>query len=145
MHSKKELTISQVFGVGDNVQMKLPLFETDNLSSPTDDDYIKTINLTEHLIKNLDTTFVVQVSGNVKLDVYIHHGDLLIVDKSLQPEEKSVVIVSRENEFMVKKIKKMKEHYYLVSDDNDDEPIPLKEDMGIGLWGVVTHIIHPTI
>jgi DNA polymerase V len=144
MRHKQPLTISQVFGVGDNVQMKLPLFDTDHLSSPTEEDDIKTINLTTHLITNLETTFVVKVSGNAKLDNNIHHGDLLVIDKALQPEENSVVIVSWENEFMVKKIKKMKEHYYLVSDDNDDDPIPLKEDMGIGLWGVVTHIIHPT-
>jgi len=144
MRHKQPLTISQVFGVGDNVQMKLPLFDTEHLSSPAEEDDIKTINLTTHLITNLETTFVVKVSGNAKLDSNIHHGDLLVIDKALQPEENSVVIVSWENEFMVKKIKKMKEHYYLVSDDNDDDPIPLKEDMGIGLWGVVTHIIHPT-
>ena len=39
----------------------------------------------------------------------------------------------------------MKENYYLVTDDQDEEPIPLQEDMGIGLWGVVTYIIHSTI
>lgn len=124
--------------------MKLPLFETENLSSPAEDDYIKTINLSAHLIKNPDTTFVVQVSGNAKLDGNIYHGDLLMVDKSLSPEENSVVIVSTENECMVKKIKKLKEHYYLVNDDADDDPVLLQEDMGISLWGVVTFIIHST-
>ena len=63
------------------------------------------LDLNQHLIKNPPATFFVRVTGDSMVGAGIHHGDLLIVDRSLEPKDRSVVIAVVNGELTVKRIR----------------------------------------
>ena len=52
-----------------------------------------TLSLDEHFIKHSAATFFVKVEGDGMVDHGIFNGDTLIIDKSLNPDKNSTVIV----------------------------------------------------
>ena len=70
--------------------------------SPATDYVEDDLDLNNHLIKNIPSTFLIRVQGKSMNKVGIHDGDLLIVDKSLNPKNFSTVIVNINEELVVK-------------------------------------------
>ena len=107
-------------------------------------DYIEDdIDLNSHLITNAPATFIIRVQGKSMTNVGIYDGDLLIVDKSLNPKNFSTVIANVNEELVVKTLIKSKETNYLTSGSkNTSDKINLKDNPEIIIWGVVTYVIH---
>ena len=112
--------------------------------SPADDHIDLDLDLNEHLIKHPAATFYVYAKGNSMINAGIHDGDLLIVDRSLNPGLKSIIIAVLNGEFTVKRITKIDKELYLMPDNNSYKPIKITEDMDFQIWGIVTHTIHRT-
>jgi|TARA_Y100000992_G_C20918334_1_gene328718 DNA polymerase V len=103
-------------------------------------DYIEDdVDLNTHLIKNAPATFIIRVQGKSMTDVGIHDGDLLIVDRSINPKNLSTVIANVNEELVVKTFVKGNENNYLNSGKNK---IELSENPNVIIWGVVTYVIH---
>ena len=107
-------------------------------------DYIEDdIDLNSHLITNAPATFIIRVQGKSMTNVGIYDGDLLIVDKSLNPKNFSTVITNVNEELVVKTLIKSKETNYLTSGSkNTSDRINLTDNPEIIIWGVVTYVIH---
>ena len=107
-------------------------------------DYIEDdIDLNSHLITNAPATFIIRVQGKSMTNVGIYDGDLLIVDKSLNPKNFSTVIANVNEELVVKTLIKSKETNYLTSGSkNTSDRINLTDNPEIIIWGVVTYVIH---
>ena len=107
-------------------------------------DYIEDdIDLNSHLITNAPATFIIRVQGKSMNNVGIYDGDLLIVDKSLNPKNFSTVIANVNEELVVKTLIKSKETNYLTSGSkNTSDRINLADNPEIIIWGVVTYVIH---
>ena len=107
-------------------------------------DYIEDdIDLNSHLITNAPATFIIRVQGKSMTNVGIYDGDLLIVDKSLNPKNFSTVIANVKEELVVKTLIKSKEANYLTSGSkNTSDRINLADNPEIIIWGVVTYVIH---
>ena len=107
-------------------------------------DYIEDdIDLNSHLITNAPATFIIRVQGKSMTNVGIYDGDLLIVDKSLNPKNFSTVIANVNEELVVKTLIKSKETNYLTSGSkNTSDIINLTDNPEIIIWGVVTYVIH---
>ena len=107
-------------------------------------DYIEDdIDLNSHLITNAPATFIIRVQGKSMTNVGIYDGDLLIVDKSLDPKNFSTVIANVNEELVVKTLIKSKETNYLTSGSkNTSDRINLIDNPEIIIWGVVTYVIH---
>ena len=67
--------------------------------SPADDFLDINIDLNKHLIKNPSTTFYGRVKGDSMIDTGIHDGDLLIIDKSLEPTNNKIAVCFIDGEF----------------------------------------------
>ena len=66
-------------------------------------DYIEDdIDLNSHLITNAPATFIIRVQGKSMVNVGIYDGDLLIIDKSIDPKKFSTVIANINEELVVK-------------------------------------------
>ena len=106
-------------------------------------DYIEDdIDLNSHLITNAPATFIIRVQGKSMTNVGIYDGDLLIVDKSLNPKNFSTVIANVNEELVVKTLIKSKETNYLTSGSkNTSDRINLTDNPEIIIWGVVTYVI----
>ncbi len=107
-------------------------------------DYIEDdIDLNSHLITNPPATFIIRVQGKSMTNVGIYDGDLLIVDKSLNPKNFSTVIANINEELVVKTLVKSNGTNYLTSGSkNVLDKINLKNNTEITIWGVVTYVIH---
>ena len=107
-------------------------------------DYIEDdIDLNSHLITNAPATFIIRVQGKSMTNVGIYDGDLLIVDKSLNPKNFSTVIANVNEELVVKTLIKSKETNYLTSGSkNTSDRISLTDNPEVIIWGVVTYVIH---
>ena len=107
-------------------------------------DYIEDdIDLNSHLITNAPATFIIRVQGKSMTNVGIYDGDLLIVDKSINPKNFSTVIVNINEELVVKTLIKSRGGNYLTSGSkNESDKINLINNPEIIIWGVVTYVIH---
>jgi DNA polymerase V len=110
--------------------------------SPADDFLDKRLDLNEYLIRNPPATFLVRVSGNSMRDAGIFDGDLLVVDKSLQPVSGSIVVAILHGEFTVKKLKMQGVKTYLVPANGQYQSIEVTPEMDCEVWGVVASVIR---
>ena len=111
--------------------------------SPATDYVEDDIDLNAHLIKNIPSTFLIRVQGKSMSSIGIHNGDILVVDRSLNPKNFSTVIVNINEELVVKSFVKEKDQSFLTSDSKHlKDKINLTENPEIIIWGVVTYVIH---
>ena len=107
-------------------------------------DYVEgDIDLNSHLIKNIPSTFLIRVQGKSMNVVGINDGDLLVVDRSLNPKDFSTVVANVNEELVVKTFVKEKNQSFLTSGSKKlKDKINLTENPEIFIWGVVTYVIH---
>jgi DNA polymerase V len=100
------------------------------------------LDLNKYLIKNPAATFFVRVAGYSMMGAGIYSGDLLVVDRSLEPRDKSVVIAIIDGELTVKRIRIRKKKITL-EPENENYPVrQITEDNDFQVWGIVTNVIH---
>ena len=109
--------------------------------SPADDFIELSIDLNKQLIKNKDTTFFAKVKGHSMKNAGIFDGDLLIIDKSLEPQNNKIAICQIDGEFTVKRIKKEKGVFWLIAENEEYEPIKVTPENDFIIWGIVTSSI----
>tara|TARA_B100000315_G_scaffold115786_1_gene106229 strand:- start:8028 stop:8420 length:393 start_codon:yes stop_codon:yes gene_type:complete len=111
--------------------------------SPATDCVEDDIDLNAYLIKNVPSTFLIKVQGKSMNSIGIHDGDLLIVDRSLNPKNFSTIIANVNEELVVKTFVKEKDQSFLTSGSKKlKDKINLIENPEIFIWGVVTYVIH---
>lgn len=110
--------------------------------SPAADYEEGTLDLNKYLIKHPAATFFVRVAGDSMIGAGIHCGDLLIVDRSLEPKDKSVVIAAINGELTVKRIRMRKKKIILEPENENYSAQQITEDTEFEVWGVVTSVIH---
>ncbi|MBX9770731.1 MAG: translesion error-prone DNA polymerase V autoproteolytic subunit [Candidatus Obscuribacterales bacterium] len=115
---------------------------TAGFPSPADDYVEKKLDLNEHLVKNRQATFFLRVSGDSMVGAGIHDGDLLIVDRSITPTHRKVVVAVVEGELLVKRLLRDNEKILLAAENTNYQPIEITDDMHFEVWGVVTNVIH---
>ena len=100
------------------------------------------LNLQDYLVQNPSATFCVRVTGDSMQNAGILSGDVMVVDRSLEPKNNTIVLAVLDGEFTVKRIQKKREELFLNPENKDFKPIKVTEEMNFQVWGVVTHIIH---
>jgi DNA polymerase V len=110
--------------------------------SPAEDYADQHLDLNTHLIHHPSATFFLRVSGYSMKNAGILDGDLLIVDRSLEPSNGKIVIAAVNGELTVKRFKKTSEGVFLIAENEDYPPIALSASDQLQIWGVVTHAIH---
>ena len=109
--------------------------------SPADDFKEIRISLDEELVKNRDATFYARVSGESMVDAGLDDGDLLIIDRSLDPKNGKIAICFIDGEFTVKRIKREKNKLYLLPENKKYKPIEMREENELIIWGIVEYVI----
>ena len=113
--------------------------------SPATDYIEEDMDLNIHLIKNAPATFAIRVQGKSMSSAGIYDGDLLVVDKSLNPKNFSTVVASVNDELVVKNFIKEKNLQFLSSGSkNYEDKIVLNSNSNVFIWGVITYVIHST-
>lgn len=106
-------------------------------------DYIETgLSLDEHLIEHQEATFFVRVSGHSMTDFGIHDGDLLVVDRALEPRDRHVVVAVIDGEFTVKQLCRLSEGVLLRAGSRSHADIFVGPEQDLTIWGVVRWSLH---
>ena len=140
------MKVQAIYHPDQSTRCKRPLFMVPvsaGFPSPAEDYIEGKLDLNEYLVKHPAATFFVKVTGNSMIDAGIHDGDILIVDRSLKPVNKRVVIAIVNGELTVRRIRVTKDKVFLISENKDYKPLQVEEEMGFEVWGVVTNVIHP--
>lgn len=112
--------------------------------SPADDHLERSLDLNDYLIQNPPTTFFLKVQGDSMINASINNGDLLVVDKSLNPKTNDIVIAVLDGELTVKRLE-LKANMVLLKPENPKYPvITITDSERLTVWGVVTAVVHKT-
>ena len=128
----------------DEIKLAEPMVSA-GFPSPADDFVEMELNIHDYIVKNKDATFCVKVEGNSMTKADIHSGDVLIVDRSLEPEHNNIVLAVIDGEFTVKRLAVNNGSLYLSPENDNFTPIKITKEMDFLVWGVITHIIHKAI
>lgn len=109
--------------------------------SPAQDYLDGKLDLNSYLIKHPAATFFMRMTGDAMVDAGIFDNDLLIVDRSIEPQNNSIVIAVLNGELTVRKISKNQQEIYIQSNLKENN-IKITEDIDFAIWGVVTKVIH---
>ncbi len=144
----KHTDILDIYVLEESALADIPIF-TDSVQagfpSPAEDYMDLDLNLQDHLIKNPSATFCVRAVGESMKDAGIKSGDIMLVDKSLTPKNRSIVLAVIDGEFTIKRVNVSEKELYLIQENENFSPIKITQEMDFQVWGVVTYIIHKAL
>ena len=126
-------------------QLDLPLAGTAiaaGFPSPAEEYLDLALDLNKELIRHPAATFYARVKGDSMVDAGIQDGDLLVIDKALEPKEGSIAVCYLDGEFTVKRLAVREECVYLMPANAEFKPIRITEENDFLVWGLVAYVIH---
>lgn len=126
-----------------HTQYRLSLFSSliaAGFPSPAQDYVEQTLDLNELCIKHPAATFFVKVQGDSMIDAGIFSGDILVVDRSLQPAHGDIVIAAVNGEFTVKQLQ-LRPVVQLLPRNALFSPIAINDESELNIFGVVTNVV----
>ncbi len=109
--------------------------------SPAEDHIEGRLDLNKLAVTHPDATFFARVEGDSMKDDCIEDGDLLVIDKSLKPEDGNVVVSYLDGEFTLKRIQIKKGKIYLVPANEKYKVLEVSDDTDFRVWGVVRYVL----
>lgn len=110
--------------------------------SPATDHIDRRLDLSEYLVLHPEATFFLRVKGDSMTGAGIHHGDLLIVDRSLEPASGRVVVAALNGELTVKRLQRSRGKITLKAENLAYPEIVVGDEQELQIWGVVAHVVH---
>ncbi len=141
IHVSKEFSF---YSVGEKT-IDVPFYQSNvpaGFPSPAENFMDLDLSLQDYLVQNPSATFCVRVTGDSMKNAGISSGDVMIIDRSLEPKNNTIVLAVLDGEFTVKRIQKKGDNLFLNPENKDFKAIQITEEMNFQVWGVVTHIIH---
>lgn len=136
--------IIDIFSADTEIELNLPFVDNGisaGFPSPALDFVDISIDLNKHLIKHPSATFYGRVKGDSLKNAGIHNGDMLIIDRSLEPQNGKIAVCYIDGEFTAKRIKIEKDVVWLIAENENYPPIKVTEANDFLIWGIVTHVI----
>lgn len=109
--------------------------------SPAEDYTPLKLDLNRELVKNPASTFYARVSGLSMIDEGINDGDLLVIDKSIEPYNNCLAVCYVDGEFTLKRFCKHKDYGILMPANKEFKPIKITAENDFIIWGIVTYVI----
>lgn len=135
----------QLFAAANGVAMPLPYADGGvrcGFPSPAQDYISQTIDLNRELIEHPAATFYARVVGDSMADEGIEENDILVIDKSIEPEHGDLAVCCIDGEFTLKRLRFLPGgHIRLMPSNRRYRPIDVTPGMGFMVWGVVTFTI----
>jgi DNA polymerase V len=141
LHSSAEL---EIFSVDTVNEASVPLASegvSAGFPSPAGDFVESSIDFNKHLIAHPAATFCAWVKGDSMVDMGIENGSLLVIDKSLEPQDGKIAVCFIDGEFTLKRIQTDKDCCWLVPANDNYKPIRVTEDNAFVIWGIATFCI----
>ncbi len=99
------------------------------------------ISLDNVLVKNREATFYAKASGTSMIGAGIDDGDILVIDRSIEPQNNKVAVCFIDGEFTIKRIQIEKDCVFLMPENKNFQPIKVTDENELIIWGIVTYVI----
>ena len=128
------------------ISVELPEIKA-GFPSPAQDYVENGIDLNRELVRNPSSTFFGRARGNSMEGAGIFDGDLLIIDKSLEPREGAIAVCFIDGEFTLKRIQFERDGgvvvaIWLMPENESFAPIKVTQDNQFIIWGLVVHSVR---
>lgn len=110
--------------------------------SPSQDYLEQAIDLNKELIKHPANTFYGRVNGDSMIDAGVNDGDILVIDKMVEPSNGDMAVCYIDGDFTLKYIKIEKNIIWLVPANDAFQPIKVTSENDFIIWGIVQFVIH---
>ena len=142
--------MAKLINITDSEQAELALEFAESIHagfpSPAADHAGDRINLARELTPHPETTFYAHVQGDSMRDAGILDGDIVVVDRSLEPQNGDFIVAYIDGEYTLKEFKMDEDEQsaWLIPHNPDFQPIRVSAESNFQVWGVVTYAIHRT-
>lgn len=112
--------------------------------SPAQDYVDRSLDFNKELIEHPAATFYAKVVGLSMVEAGIDEGDIIVIDRSLDPKQGDVVVAFIEGEFTMKYLdlsEKARGYIWLRPGNPDFPPFRITADDNFTIWGVVSKVI----
>lgn len=109
--------------------------------SPADDFKELRISIDQEVVRNEEATFYARVSGESMQGAGLDDGDLLVIDRSMEPQDNKIAVCYIDGAFTVKRLKVEVDCIYLMPENKNYKPIKVSEDDQLQIWGIVTYVV----
>lgn len=128
-------------GSKDFTQQQVPTANATGFGAAADDYAERGIDLNEHLVKNKPATFFLRVNSDAMVGAGVHVGDVVIVDRSLEPKNGRLVIAIVDGELLIRKLEINNNQTRLATANKRLASLDVTGTQ-LNIWGVVTYVIH---
>jgi len=109
--------------------------------SPADDFKELRISIDQEVVRNEEATFYARVSGESMQGAGLDDGDLLVIDRSMEPQDNKIAVCYIDGAFTVKRLKVEVDCIYLMPENKNYKPIKVSEEDQLQIWGIVTYVV----
>jgi DNA polymerase V len=109
--------------------------------SPAADFDESEISLDNIVIKNKEATFYAKANGDSMTGAGIDSGDILVIDRSLEPSNGKIAVCFIDGEFTVKRIVLKDNTLFLKAENESYPPIEIQSESNFLIWGIVSYVI----
>lgn len=109
--------------------------------SPADEEPTEKLDLVRLVVRHPASTFFFRVGGTSMVDAEMDEGDIIIVDRSIEPYNGCSAVCFIDGEFTVKRVEQHADHTLLVAANPKFKPLRITPDNDFTIWGVVTYVI----
>lgn len=143
MHKLHTSVYLDVYSAASETMLEIPFVGNikAGFPSPAMDFMEMSIDLNKYLINHPSATFYGRAKGESMRNAGISDGDLLVIDKSLEPVDGKIAVCYIDGEFTVKRIKLIGDECWLLPENEGFEPIKVTSGDEFTIWGIVTHVI----
>jgi DNA polymerase V len=99
------------------------------------------ISIDQIVVKNQTATFYAKANGNSMIGAGIDDGDILVIDKSIEPQDGKIAVCFIDGEFTVKRIKVQENSLLLLPENKLFEAIEVTQENDFIIWGIVTYVV----
>lgn len=110
--------------------------------NPAEDAGGLALNLNEYLVRHPISTYYLRVEGDAMADAGMADGDIVVVDRALDPRSGDIVVAILDSEFVLRHLRQEGRSAWLLAGQPDHPPLALHEVNDAIIWGVVTFTIH---
>ncbi len=108
------------------------------------EDMRERLDLVKLLVRHKASTFFFRVSGVSMVDAALDEGDIIIVDRAVEPYNNCKAVCYIDGEYTVKRVEMLGNKVRLMPANEQNtayKPIEVTADNDFLIWGVVTYVI----
>lgn len=109
--------------------------------SPADEEPNEKLDLVRLLVRHPASTFFFRVGGTSMVEAEMDEGDIIIVDRSIEPYNGCSAVCYIDGEFTVKRVEHHEDYTLLVAANPKFKSLRITPDNDFTIWGVVTYVI----